>query len=1266
MSMKRKKKILSAIAALCILLSSASVMSSCNKNDDGDDVKTDSDTEYVTGDGTSTETPDSTADESTSEDETTGDDTTGDDTIGGDTTGGDPTYADMAVAGDIIITKAYGNDSAADAPIRYSFIELYNLTDKELSLGSMSMYYGEGKSFTKLNFSNNVTIAPKGYYLIKCAGAEEYTGSEILKVEKYDLEWNIKIDNKSFELVLALDGTDISPNADLRNIDGVSSYLCASLTPSVDIFSVDDLSKNKVIVRNGASADVGYSLVNVKKSGAYDLEKITPNSSQGDNSYVNSNYVEVKFSREGGVYNEIFDLTLTAPEGYKIYYTMTGADPVSNISSVYTAPLKIANTNNVRVGSAVLHANKLFGSSFKTSGLRPGGVVVKAMAVSPDGVESAVFTQTYFVSEKLSKANTIIFSISLHENDLLGNETGAYYTYQYDLWGTRPRSRAFIEVFDKDGIKRGGSYMEFAVSGNGSSGLPMKSLRIYYKDPLSLNDPAPDSLEYDLFDDWSKNVLGQNISTFERILIRNAGNDYGHTFIRDAFVQRMAYGLNVDSMAYTPAIVFMNGELWGVYNLRERYSPEYFNQKYGVLEENIVIIENESPLKYGSSAESWNNDYVAATGDVKYATEFNQLVSYIKTHDMRDPDVYKYVTDRIDVDSFIDYMIMETYFCNNDWPGNNIKVWRNIDENDPSGMDTKWRFVLLDMDHCCGYINVNNATSNFFDKINDGTRCGAVMNGLMKNTEFKTKFALRAYELANDVFCADNAIDVLNDMAAERRELLYLQYAVYSGAGSYDTFDAQVDVMRNFINGRADNYKNQVRALTGMAEPEDEDCTVNIKLDDRYDIYIDSVLITDKKKKIKYEKGSSIKVSVKAKSGYDVFAVAFSANSGGVYKKDGSEAVFDINASGDVIVYVRAKSSGENVVSVDHGVSAGKSSSYYIDASGDLYAWGQNTNGILGIPGGNDKFSPTYVMSGVAKVESTRGLVIAETANVSSTAILTTDGVLYTVGNNQYGQLGRGGSAADLLPVDFDKRIIDVSVGQDYLLILDEDHDLWGVGNNARGQIGSKNAGTSVSKFQLVASGVKKVAAGRRTTLYIKENGDLYAIGDNRWNKVSQDDVENILTPLKIGSGMRDVAAGSHQFVVISEDNTLYYIGWRRFDVFQSTYSQSDLPNGLLYRVLGNVKSADIHEEHIVALTFDGDVYGYGINNNGELIISGNIVNSVARKIYSGAVDVAAGNGFTLIYTKDGKIVCYGKNDFGQAGKGTVSSTSSGAYITMP
>ena len=69
---------------------------------------------------------------------------------------------------EVIITKVYGNDGNADAPIKASFIELYNVTDREVSLGDYSLYYGENGTFAKLVFSEYTVISPNSYFLIKC------------------------------------------------------------------------------------------------------------------------------------------------------------------------------------------------------------------------------------------------------------------------------------------------------------------------------------------------------------------------------------------------------------------------------------------------------------------------------------------------------------------------------------------------------------------------------------------------------------------------------------------------------------------------------------------------------------------------------------------------------------------------------------------------------------------------------------------------------------------------------------------------------------------------------------------------------------------------------------------------------------------------------------------------------------------------------------------------------------------------------------------
>ena len=1163
-----------------------------------------------------------------------------------------------AEVGDVIITKVYGNDGSTDAPVKASFIELYNTTDKLVSISDFDLYYGEGKSFTKLDFKAHTTIAPKSYFLIKCNEVENYTGTELLRVDHYDLLWNVKIDNKEFEIVFAKAGTDVTPSGNFREMKNVSSYMVASLVTDVDIFKIHDLSKNKVVIRNGNTKDDGYSLVNLTKSSEYNLKKITPKSSSGENSYVKSNYVQVTFSHEGGVYENVFDLTLSAPEGYKIYYTLNGTDPSAIIAATkYSQPLKIANKDSIRVGPVAKAANTLFGG-VNLSTQRTGGVVVKAVAVSPEGDISAVFTQTYFVGQKLSSTDAVIISISLSQDDFIGTKNGAYYTYLNNLWGTRPRSRAFMEVFDGNGVKQGGSYIEFAVSGNGSSGIPMKSLRLYYKDPLNANDPTPDSLEFNPFGGWSQNILGQNVATFERVLIRNAGNDYGHTYIRDAYVQRMAFGTNVDSMAYTPAIVYINGEAWGVYNLRERYSPEYFNQKYGVLEENVSIIENESPLKNGAEKpESWNNDYVATAGDAKYATEFNNLVMYIRYNDLSVAENYKYVTDRIDVDSFIDYIIYETYFYNNDWPGNNIKVWKNVDPNDPSGMDTKWRFVLLDMDHCLGFSGVNDATSNFFPAFSDGTRCGTVITGLMENAEFRLKFAQRAFELMETTFEADYAISILNDMAAERRALLEYQYAAWSNGGNYDSYDSQINVMRNFLRNRAAYYKKYVLQYTGIKEsqlvPEGKASVEVIADNGRYSVYVDDTLLRDSRK-YTIEGKQTFKIRTGTKTGYEVFAIIYINNSGDMIRYNGTSANIEVNASGRILVCTRP-TAANSILNTISGVTAGMSSVFYLTESGDLYAWGDNTGSALG-GGTADAYSPMYIMSGVAKVETSRGLDSGEN-NPYTTAVLLKDGTLYTVGSNAYGQLGRSGNTAVLQKVDFSGTIIDVKVGQDFMLILDSQNQLWGVGNNSRGQLGATNYGGNASSFQLVAKSVNNFAAGRRNTAYVNSRGDLFVLGDNRWNKTHTGSTDNMTTPKKIASNIKSVMGGEHSLLIIDNNNTLYYLGWKRFDTFSQTESDPAMPNGVMYKVLDNVKEAEMQDHHIIALTNDGTVYGYGLNSSGQMANGSSNILGSAKRLVTGAVDIAAGSGFTTILMADGKIVTYGNNDKGQAGTGSVSAT---------
>ena len=715
----------------------------------------------------------------------------------------------------IVISKVFGTGGKVDSAMRDSFIELYNPTVKTANLNGTALYYGEGESYVKLDLSG-IKISPKKYYLIKCASVDGYdTNFEVMRIDSYDTEWGITIDNKEFELIYCQGDYTPTPGGDF-DVPEIYSYVVADAVENVNVNYVHNLSKNRMIVKTDMNLD-GYHRVNLIKSGKAELEKITPKTSKGDvNTYIKSKFSEVIFSKEGCVTTRrTMSIELSAPEGWTVYYTLNGDDPRTD-GIKYTDKLELSSTNSMYIydGETFNYANDISHDMvISRTDTFFGGVVVKAYATN--GIDStAVYTQTYFLSGDLSKLNAKVVSISLPKEDLFDPTNGVYYCF--DTFGTRNRARAFIEIFDGK-TKIGGVYGEIAVSGVGSSGLPMKSLRLYLKDPLEENDPAPDSFEYDLFDGKATNSLGQAITSFDRLLLRNGGNDFNITMLRDVYAQSMSAGLNVDRLEYEPALVFINGEFWGMYNLRERYSPEYFNRHYGVLEDNVVIIENESPLKYdASNPASWDTDYVASTGndlvshDI-YADEFNKLVSYIKSHDLSVQEYFDYVAERLDLDSFIDYWIVNTYFCNPDWPGNNIKVWRNLDPEDPSGMDTKWRFVLVDMDSSIAYPQAGGYpnTLAYWDKFNDiaeNTRCGAIMYGLCKNAEFREKFVTRAKYVVDEYFTYEKCVEKLDEMKKGIENMIEYQFRRYASHGSIGSWKGNLEVMKDFLANRKTYY----------------------------------------------------------------------------------------------------------------------------------------------------------------------------------------------------------------------------------------------------------------------------------------------------------------------------------------------------------------------------------------------------------------------------------------------------------------------------
>jgi hypothetical protein len=477
------------------------------------------------------------------------------------------------------------------------------------------------------------------------------------------------------------------------------------------------------------------------------------------------------FSHPGGFYDAPFNLIISAIEGADIYYTLDGSDPDPenlNGSSFYyknewvhqpddtdgelltclyftlkyDSPIPVSdrsagNDRLSRKASTFYNPPWYFPDStvFK-------GTVVKAIAVS-DGYEpSPVVTHTYFVYPRARDRFTLpVISISTPEKHLFDYETGIYTPGAiFDDWRQRYPEREASGGTAANYWQRGDEWeiparltfwdagsgfpdldqdVGIRVHGGWSRSLPMKSLRIYARSQY-----GESSLSYPFFPD-------QDHSGYKRLVLRNSGNDNINTFFRDALIQRLSNHLNFETQAYRPAVVFLNGEFWGIHNIRERYDRHYFKRVFGIEEESLELITGRFTVKEGDGQ------------------HYQETLNYITDNGLSQTEHYEYIKTRFDTESFIDYQLANIFVANVDWPGNNIDYWRKqtavFDPDAGYGHDGRWRWTMFDTDFGFGLISPPDHNTLEFATASTG-------NG-WSNPLWST-FLLRSF-LKNESFTAD-------------------------------------------------------------------------------------------------------------------------------------------------------------------------------------------------------------------------------------------------------------------------------------------------------------------------------------------------------------------------------------------------------------------------------------------------------------------------------------------------------------------------------
>lgn len=460
-------------------------------------------------------------------------------------------------------------------------------------------------------------------------------------------------------------------------------------------------------------------------------------------------------SQPAGFYTGSVTVAISTTEPNAVVrYTLDGTEPNTN-SPVYTQPIEVTQTT-----------------------------VVKATTFSNNPLVYPSFVQfnTYFVNETHGLAVMSVASDGVLE--LANGNQGLR------PWGS-------IEFFDKSKQRKARTYGELNSHGQDSWANDQRSLDWVSRDEMGYNA----AIKEKLFPLTERDE-------FQRVILRASGDDNypaahhpqneGSAHVRDAYIHNLAKrgGMHLDVRTAEKCIVYLNGQYWGVYDMREipddhDYTDHYYGQgKYDI---QYVLTWGWTWAEYG--------------GD-QAINDWHAMRAFILGNNMNNPDKFQYVEDHFDYKSLIDYVIVNSFTVCTDWLNYNTGIWRGLN---PEGQHQKWGYILWDNDATFDhYINYTGLPSTQYDAEPcdaEGLTGGSdpeqhirVLNKLRTNINVERYYVTRMADMMYTVFGCENMLSYLDtiegliDPEMTRHALRW--------DGTYAEWKNNLDELRDFISNR--------------------------------------------------------------------------------------------------------------------------------------------------------------------------------------------------------------------------------------------------------------------------------------------------------------------------------------------------------------------------------------------------------------------------------------------------------------------------------
>lgn len=498
------------------------------------------------------------------------------------------------------------------------------------------------------------------------------------------------------------------------------------------------------------------------------------------------------FSTEQGIFPQSFFLQISNNDvDATVRYTTNGSNP-TEFSPVFSDVVLIENRASEPNSISTIPTNPP-GTYGSLGWLPPDGPVFKGTVVKAQSFKdgqpiSEISTKSYFVHPDLSAkyAGMPVISIVTDSLHLFDYETGIYVpgmhhdedtvfpavygVGNYNLRGMEWERPVNVTLFESDGTIGFSQNLGLRIHGGGSRQLPLKALRLYARSMYGDSE-----INYKFFP-WKET------DKFKRILLRSGGNEFNSAIITDAISAALMSKIGEGYQDTRPAVLFINGEFWGIHNIRDRLDEHYLEYRFGVDHEQVEIVKN------------W------VSADPGTMDHYYNLVGFINENDLTVDANYEYVASQIDMSSLLDNYIVRLYTAVPDWPHNNMSFWRRTDVP-----GDKWKWLFFDNDKSMldpTFDAIAHSTSSTVNPAWNAEVGVFLYKNLMKNASFKQQLAERFRNHLENHFRPEQIIGIADSISSQIAPVMQEHINRWRFPASYAFWESNVQVFEDFAKDR--------------------------------------------------------------------------------------------------------------------------------------------------------------------------------------------------------------------------------------------------------------------------------------------------------------------------------------------------------------------------------------------------------------------------------------------------------------------------------